>query len=259
MTFQYISLSFHCEILPGPATHRPNATRTVLPSYKHLPWRDANPWCQSQVSTKIKSQSSESSDKELTLCRFRDSFSICNTCSNRPLITPVLLPLPSGVYQYFLLVMHIWPQCCCWNLRTFFRNLGLTRSDSPSCKMSNTVIQVHGNKQGSLVVSSSPHRQSSKRVKMHQLTKRSHQHRYLTLSPFANVPLLDPKIQTCQHKARMNTPYTTPLGFSWNPQWWYFYIFLTLVGWRPNRYNAVQRSNSFCALRMPEPLTVEAH
>ena len=152
MTFQYISLSFHCEILPA----------------------------------KIKSQSSESSDKELTLCRFRDSFSICNTCSNRLWSHPFCCPYQVGVPVLLISDAHL-TTVLLLEPQNFLQNLGLTRSDSPSCKMSNTVIQVHGNKQGSLVVSSSPHRQSSKRVKMHQLTKRSHQHRYLTLSPFANV------------------------------------------------------------------------
>lgn len=148
--------------------------------------KDANPWCQSQVSTKIKSQSSESSDKELTLCRFRDSFSICNTCSNRLWSHPFCCPYQVGVPVLLISDAHL-TTVLLLEPQNFLQNLGLTRSDSPSCKMSNTVIQVHGNKQGSLVVSSSPHRQSSKRVKMHQLTKRSHQHRYLTLSPFANV------------------------------------------------------------------------
>lgn len=184
--------SFHCELLPGPATHRPNATRTVLPSYKHLPWRMRIPGARVRSPQRSKAKAVKAV-KAVTrnwlfdaLCRFRDSFSICNTCSNRLWSHPFCCPYQVGVPVLLISDAHL-TTVLLLEPQNFLQNLGLTRSDSPSCKMSNTVIQVHGNKQGSLVVSSSPHRQSSKRVKMHQLTKRSHQHRYLTLSPFANV------------------------------------------------------------------------
>ena len=97
----------------------------------------------------------KSKQKELTLCRFWASLSICSTCVNRLWSHPFCWPYQVGVpgVPVLVLVMHIWPQCC-WNPGT--SELSSQRSDSPSCKMSNAVIQVHGNKQGNLVVSSSP-------------------------------------------------------------------------------------------------------
>ena len=79
-TAWHLNTVHSCEILPGPATHPPNATRKVLPSYKHLPWR-------MRIPAGLAGSFAES----------EDSFSIWHSCSkNRLTNKPILLPLPSG-------------------------------------------------------------------------------------------------------------------------------------------------------------------
>ena len=180
MTFQYTSLSFHHFIVNF---------CPVLQRIDQMPpgrFCQAINICHEGCESLVPESGLHTDQKPKQWKQWKQSFSICNTCSNRLWSHPFCCPYQVGVPVLLISDAHL-TTVLLLEPQNFLQNLGLTRSDSPSCKMSNTVIQVHGNKQGSLVVSSSPHRQSSKRVKMHQLTKRSHQHRYLTLSPFANV------------------------------------------------------------------------